>query len=254
LNIRRSILHNVCNAEVHLPCAELVVQGQQAPVGHYFCSPQCIRYFGDSNINNNVIRCQRELLAGQTKADLCILARTLGIKVSMRIPGQGSRDLPKDSIICKKIEKKYVDSHTSGESTAPQVDLETVTIHDNFRLINVMFLDDIVVASDQCGNLATRAELDTSQVGANSPFWLNVTSKFNSIVQDGDPNAEGLDFLDEVHFTHQYYDNHSVTINLGNHNLFSSTKLRLMWNKTKSDYDLAMTLGNNANSSTSKSS
>ena len=117
--------------------------------------------------------------------------RTLKIKVSIRIPGQGSCDLLKDSINCKIIEKKYVDSHTSGESTAPQVDSENATIYDNVRLINIMILDDIMVASDQCGNLATRTELDTSQVGANSPFWLTVTSKFNSIIQDGDPNAEG---------------------------------------------------------------
>lgn len=28
------------NAEVHPSCVELVIQGQQAPAGHYFCSPQ----------------------------------------------------------------------------------------------------------------------------------------------------------------------------------------------------------------------
>jgi hypothetical protein len=138
----------------------------------------------------------------------------------MRVPGQGSRDLPKDTIICKIIEKKYVDAHTSAADTTPTIDAENVTMHDNFRLINVMFLDEIMEASNQCGNLATRNELDTAQVGANSPFWLTVTSKFNSIIQDGDPNAEGVDFLDKVHFTHQHYDNHSITINPGNHNLF----------------------------------
>jgi hypothetical protein len=195
LHVRRSIVCDVCKAEVHPSCAELVVQGQQATVGHYFCSPQCICYFGDAGVNNDVIRRQRELLAGNTKADLCLLAITLGIKVSMRVPGQGSRDLPKDTIICKIIEKKYVDAHTSAANTTPTIDAENVTIHDNFRLINVMFLDEIMEASNQCGNLATRNELDTAQVGANSPFWLTVTSNFNSIIQDGDPNAEGVDFF-----------------------------------------------------------
>jgi hypothetical protein len=104
-----------------------------------------------------------------------------------------------------------------------------------------MFLDETIEMSDQCGSLATRSELDTSQVGANSPFWVHVSNKFNSIAQDGDPNMEGIDFLDKVHFTHQFYDSHSVTINPGNHNLFSGTKLRSMWNKIKGDYDLAMT-------------
>jgi len=90
-------------------------------------------------------------------------------------------------------------------------------------------------------SIATRAELDTSQDGANSLFWVYVASKFNGLSPDEDPNMESIDFLDKVHFTHQYYDSHFVTINPGNHNLFSSTKLRTMWNKIKGDYDLAMT-------------
>jgi hypothetical protein len=87
-------------------------------------------------------------------------------------------------------------------------------------------MDETIEMSDQCGSIATRAELDTSQVGANSPFWVYVALKFNSLSPDGDPNTVGIDFLDKVHFTHQYYDSHSVTISPGNHNLFSSTKLR----------------------------
>jgi hypothetical protein len=175
-----------------------------------------------------VIKRQRELLAGQTKADLCILARSKEIKLPLRIQGQGSHDLLKDAIICKIIEKKYVDASVSH--SAPQIDTENVIVHDNFCLIEI---------SDQCGSLATRSELDTSQLGANSPFWVHVVRKFKSIGQDSDPNVEGIDFLDKVHFTDQFYDSHSVTINPGNHNLFSGTKLRSTWNKIKADYDLA---------------
>jgi hypothetical protein len=80
-------------------------------------------------------------------------------------------------------------------------------------------------------NLATRSKLDTSQVSPNSPFWVHVSNKFNSIAQDGDRNVEGIDFLDNVHFTHPFYDSHSVTIDAGKHNLFSRTKLQTMWNK-----------------------
>jgi hypothetical protein len=177
------------------------------------------------------MRKQRELLSGQTKSDLCLLAKNKGIKVSIQIQGQGSRDLSKDAIICKIIEKRYVDASISA--AAPQIDAENVTIHDNVRLVHVMFLDETIEMSNQCGSLTTRSELDTNQVGANSPFWVHVSNKFNSIAQDGDPNTEGIDFLDKVHFTHQFYDSHSVTINPGNHNLFSGTKLRSMWNKMK---------------------
>jgi hypothetical protein len=83
-------------------------------------------------------------------------------------------------------------------------------------------------------------------------IWVQVASKFIRFSQDGDPNTEGIDFLDKVHFTHQYYDSHSVTINPGNHNLFSSSKLRAIWNKIKGDYDLALaklTKSGNHNSS-----
>jgi hypothetical protein len=66
-------------------------------------------------------------------------------------------------------------------------------------------------------------------------------SKFNSLSQDGDPNTKGIDFLDNVYFTHQYYDSHSITINPGNHNLFSSSKLRAMWSKIRGDHDLVLT-------------
>jgi hypothetical protein len=174
------------------------------------------------------------VLSSQTKANLRQLARQLGLKISVRIPGQGSQDLPKDAIICKIIEKCYVND--SIANTAPQLDTENVTIHDNFRLINVMFLDEVIEMSDQCGNLATRSELDTSQVGANSPFWVNVSNKFNSIAQDGDPNIEGIDYLDHVQFTHPFYNSYSVAIDPGKHNFFSGTKLRTMWNKIKGDY------------------
>ncbi len=64
-------------------------------------------------------------------------------------------------------------------------------------------MDETIEMSDQCGSIATRAELDTSQVGANSPFWVYVASKFNSLSPDGDPNMEGIDFLDKMYLTHQ---------------------------------------------------
>jgi hypothetical protein len=82
---------------------------------------------------------------------------------------------------------------------------------------------------------------NTSQIGSNSPFWVHVSNKFNSIAQDGDPNVEGIDFLDNVHFTHPFYDSYSVTIDPGKHNLFFRTKLQTMGNIIKGDYDLAMT-------------
>jgi hypothetical protein len=101
--------------------------------------------------------------------------------------------LSKDAIICKIIEKKYVDQ--SNASATPQIDVANVTIHDNFHLINMMFMDETIDMSDVWQHY-------TSQVAADSPFWVHVASKFNSLSLDGDPNMEGVDFLDKVHFTH----------------------------------------------------
>jgi hypothetical protein len=86
-----------------------------------------------------------------------------------------------------------------------------------------MFLDEIIKMSDQCGSLAIRSELDTSQVVLILHIGF-MSAKNNSIAKDGDPNVEVIDFLDTVHFTHPFYGSHSVTINPGNHNLFSGTK------------------------------
>jgi hypothetical protein len=72
-----------CHAEVHPPCVSLVIQGQQAAPGNSYCSTQCIRYFGDDNINHDQIWQEREVLSSQTKANLRQLARQLGLRISV---------------------------------------------------------------------------------------------------------------------------------------------------------------------------
>jgi hypothetical protein len=73
--------------------------------------PSVHSLLSNGNISNDVIQQQREIKSSQTKADLRLLARQIGLKVSIQIPGQGSRDLSKNAIICKIIEKRYVDIH-----------------------------------------------------------------------------------------------------------------------------------------------
>jgi hypothetical protein len=81
------------------------------------------------------------VLSSQIKANFCQLARQIGLNISVQVPGQGSRDLSKDAIICKIIEKRYVDASISD--SAPQIDTETVTIDNLFCLINVSFLTNL---------------------------------------------------------------------------------------------------------------
>ncbi len=147
--------------------------------------------------------------------------------------------MSKYAIICKIIEKKYVDQPILDAT--PQIDSENFTIHDNFCLVNIMFTDETIEISNESGSLATRAKLDTSQVGSHAPFYFGVMFLPNSLGLDGNPNMEGTDFLEKVHFYYQYYENHSVTINPGSHNLFPSSKLRSIRSKIKADYDLMLT-------------
>jgi len=103
-----------------------------------------------------------------------------------------------------------------------------------------MFCTEITEISNQCRSAATRNELDTNMVGANSPFWNKVSSLFNAI-SACDPNSDGVDFLKKVHFDHTFYNQHHEEINPSNHGKFSNQKLKAMWSKIKSDYDLAFT-------------
>jgi acid phosphatase class B len=106
-------------------------------------------------------------------------------------------------------------------------------------MVNIMFCEEVMEVSSQCGSAATRNELDTNMVGSNSPFWNKVASLFHST--DGcDPGTDGVDFLVKVHFEHMYYVKHHETIDPSKHGFFSNEKLRSLWNKIKSDYDHAM--------------
>ena len=104
----------------------------------------------------------------KTNADLHLLACNQGLKVSGQIQGQGSCDLSKDAIICKINEKKYIDQ--SIPNTTSQIDAEKFTIYENCCLLNFMFMDETIELSDECSSLATKGELDMSQVGANSSY------------------------------------------------------------------------------------
>jgi hypothetical protein len=81
--------------------------------------------------------------------------------------------------------------------------------------------------SSECGSAATRSELDTNMVRANSSFWNKVSSLFHS-TSGCDPATEGVDFLDKVHFEHTYYMQHHEEINPSHHGTFRNDQLRLM--------------------------
>jgi len=203
---------------------------------------------------------------GSNKNDLRKMARSVGAKISYRPPGQGSKDLSKDGIVCRIMEKEFLKklesaegataaagSGPSNETTPPPPSI--ASIHDNFRLVNDMFSEDIIEISTECGSSATRNQLDTNMVGANSPFWRKVSSLFHCV--DGcDPCTDGIDFLDKVHFEHTFYSQHCESIDPSKHGKFPNDKLRSMWSKIKTDYETAMVnftkSGNHASSFTAE--
>jgi len=237
----------VYGSSVRSSCFSAISLGQNVTSNNIYCSAQCICYDQDSNISNNDVQSRRLALLENNKLQLRSLAHSLGVKISYRPPGQASKDLSKEGIVQRILEKQFMnDLATAGvdesaAATPPATEVPSVvTIHDNFRLVNVMFCTEITEISNQCRSAATRNELDTNMVGANSPFWNKVSSLFNAI-SACDPNSDGVDFLNKVHFNHTFYNQHHEEINPSNQGKFSNQKLKAMWSKIKSDYDLAFT-------------
>jgi hypothetical protein len=228
----------VCGVAVHAPCFVDVAVGQNYTPGIFYCSIKCICYDKDDNIDNAFVKAKRETFLANNKNALRTLACGVGAKISYHPPGQGLKDLSKEGIVCRIMEKEFTDQLVVGQAivgatasalgndSAPvgvptMASPSIVTIHDNFRLANIMFCEEVMEVSSQCGSAATCNELDTNMVGSNSPFWNKVASLFHS--KDGcDPATDGVDFLDKLHFEHTYYVEHHETIDPSKHGLFSS--------------------------------
>jgi hypothetical protein len=54
--------------------------------------------------------------------------------------------------------------------------MSRVTIHDKFRLINIIFSEELGEMALHSEDTATRAELDAGVIGHNSQFWKLVES------------------------------------------------------------------------------
>jgi hypothetical protein len=200
----------VCGAAVHASRFAEVSFGHNFTPGNFYCSMQCIHYDNDNNIDNDAVKAKRESLMAHNKSQLRTLARGVGAKISYCPPGQGSKDLSKEGIVCHIMEKEFISQLVTGQASVPGtasgadsapaevVTLASpsiVTINNNFCLVNVMFCKEVMEISSQCGSTATQSELDTNMVGTNSPFWNKVASSFHS--------ADGCD-----PFEHTYYSQH----------------------------------------------
>jgi hypothetical protein len=84
----------------------MLLWGRNTP-GNFYCSVQCIRYDNDDNIDNAVVKAKCETLLANNKMALRTLAHGVGAKISFRPPGQGSKDLSKEGIVCCIMEKDH---------------------------------------------------------------------------------------------------------------------------------------------------
>ena len=139
----------------------------------------------------------------KNKNDLKKEARQFGIRVSVRVPGGGSRDASKEEIIANILEKKLA-QNTPGLQKPDDGNKTTgtskVTIHDKFRLINVIFSDALCQMALQSGNVATRAELDAGLVNSKAAFWQAVEKYFNEgFDADGSDGPVHADLLQHQH-------------------------------------------------------
>jgi hypothetical protein len=102
-------------------------------------------------------------------------------------------------IVARILEKKMHAWCPSLEVPQDEVvTMSRVTIHDKFRLINIIFSEELgEMALHSSEDTATRAELDAGVVGHNSQFWTLVESHFNSgFPSDG---LDGQKYSDIVH-------------------------------------------------------
>ena len=94
-----------------------------------------------------------------------------------------SHDASKEVIIARLVEKKILQLHPSLATSLPNMQegeaARKFMLNDKFRLINVIFSDELSDLAISSEDSSTRAELDAGLVGHKSQFWRMVESRFN---------------------------------------------------------------------------
>ncbi len=91
-----------------------------------------------------------------------------------------SRDASKEVIVACLLEKRILQLHPSSAPLFPEeVTPSKFTINDKFRLINVIFSEELSDLAIRSEDTCTRAELDAGLVGHKWQFWTMVESCFN---------------------------------------------------------------------------
>ena len=113
-----------------------------------------------------------------------------------------------------------------------------IGINDKFRLINVIFSEELHRTAMTSEEGPSRAELDAGLVGHNSSFWQLVHVRFH----EGFPpdSTDGPSFLDEIQHMHPLFHSGDAVINPKQHGTFTAEKLKKVWKEILAEYDMVM--------------
>jgi hypothetical protein len=111
-------------------------------------------------------------------------------------------------------------------------------LNDKFRLINVVFSDELSNEAIRSEESATCAELDAGVVGYKSLFWTMAENRFN----EGFPpeGVDGMTFADLLHHLHPLFHQNESTVDPSIHGTFSDQKLMAVWKELLKEYDTVM--------------
>ena len=119
---------NICT--IHRSCVDEI--NVDSPEDTLFCSLQCQGYNTAVGVTPEVVKEQWEKVLKLTKSELKKVAHDNNISVTCN-----RKDLSKINIIRKRVEKKLT-MNEGKPSTFSK------TIHCQFRLLNILFSDDMV--------------------------------------------------------------------------------------------------------------
>jgi hypothetical protein len=150
-----------------------------------------------------------------------------------------SRDASKEVIIARLVEKKNLQLHPSLANSLSNMQEEEPArkfmLNDKFRLINVIFSDELSDLAISSEDSSTRAELDAGLVGHKSQFWRLVESHFN----EGFPpeSADGMTFGNLLHQLHSLFHQNETKVDPSDHGQFPAEKLLSVWKDLLNEYD-----------------
>jgi hypothetical protein len=108
-------------------------------------------------------------------------------------------------------------------------------LNDKFRLINVIFSDELSDLAISSEDSSTCAELDAGLVGHKSQFWRMVESRFN----EGFPpeSADGMTFGNLLHQLHPLFHQNETKVDPLDHEQFPAEKLLSVWKDLLKEYN-----------------